>query len=57
MERTGHVALRFHKLMEVGLDEAKPLFDTAFDISTTFANISQDWMAASELARVMVPQR
>jgi hypothetical protein len=42
---TGDIPLRFHITMEVRLDEAKPLFDTAFDVSSSFTDIAEDLLA------------
>lgn len=39
---TSYVPLRFHKLVEVWFDKSEPLFDTAFNVTTTFLDISND---------------
>lgn len=39
---TSYVSLRLNKLVEVGLDEAKPLFDAAFNVTTTLLDISNE---------------
>ena len=43
---TCSVSLRLDELVEVGLDERKPLLDAAFDVSATLAHVAKDLLAA-----------
>lgn len=46
-QRTCNIPLWLDILVEVRLDKAEPLLDAAFDVSPTFANITEHWLASS----------
>ena len=43
-DNIGDFSLRLDISFEVGLDESSPLFDAALNVSTSFLNITQDWL-------------
>ena len=49
---TCNISLGFDKLVEVWFDKGEPLLDAAFDVSTPFSDISNDYSELLVLSQV-----
>lgn len=49
----GYETLSLYIAVEIGLHEGEPLFDAAFNVSTTFSDVSHDWRLASAFPSIV----